>query len=198
VPQCLNTVLFLVSCTDNSDHNCYCPNTIFIESIMTCIYAHGETDTIISQAVVFIQGLCAAYVPVNPGIVTCASVTSYVTPTVTVTVPAVYTTITYDATTVVPCTDDSGNEIPSSYTTLTISTQMSYPQIGLTTGPAGVGFIPVATPQAQVAPTSYAAKPTGTGSYTPGKPTTVVTAGAGRNAGAAFAGMVVMVVAALL
>jgi len=204
VPQCLNTFLFLVqTCKDNSDHACYCPSTIFIESIFSCVYAHGETDTIISEAIIFVQGLCAPYVPVNPGIVTCATPTAYITPTLTYSVPqATYTTVTVTATTVVPCTDDKGIEIPGSSTTSVYPTYVPVPQVGLITGPSGgVGFVPVATPvQAGVVkPTSsFAAKPTGTGSFTPSKPTGVVTAGAGRNGAFAAAGLVAAAVAALL
>jgi len=200
VPQCLNTFLFLVeTCKDNSDHGCYCPSTIFIESIFSCVYAHGETDTIISEAIIFIQGLCAPYVPVNPGVITCATPTSYITPTLTYSVPdATYTTITYTATDVVPCTDDKGIEIPGSSTTTVYPTYVPIPQVGLITGPAGgVGFVPVATPvQAGVVNPTTAARPTATGTATGSRP--IVTAGAGRNGAFAAAGLVAAAVAALL
>ncbi len=130
VPQCLNTWLFVVSCADNTDHACYCPSEIFVENVFTCIYAHGETDTIVSQAVIFFQGICAPYVPANPAIATGATVTSYITVTAapsTTLPPAVYTTVTVQATTVVPCTDSAGAVIPGSSSTVVVSTAQSTP-----------------------------------------------------------------------
>jgi len=206
VPQCINTFLFTKTCKDNTDVACYCPDTVFVENIFTCIYAHGESDTIVSEAILFFQGICAPYVPKCPAIVTGASVTSYITVTQTPQVTATYTTITYQATTTVPCTDSQGVTIPNSYSTTVISTVQSYPQINFTTGTAGtVGIIPVTTPvQAGVdtsTPTPTAATtlslptPVGTGGLSsPTGGVVTVNAGGRTSAGLGLAGAAVMAV----
>ncbi|KAK3991216.1 hypothetical protein QBC44DRAFT_263292 [Cladorrhinum sp. PSN332] len=138
VPSCLNTFLFSVGCQDNTDTECYCPDAIFVKSVYDCLYAHGESDQIISEAVIFFQGICAPWVDKNPAVVTAPTVTSYITVTAAPTVAPVYTTIVIDATTVEPCTDDAGEIIPGSSTTVVIATTVPVPQVGFTTGTAGV------------------------------------------------------------
>jgi hypothetical protein len=194
VPKCLNTFLFDVKCKDNSDHTCYCPDAIFVKNVMECLFAHGESDTIISEAVIFFQGICAPFVPTNPGIVT--GVPTYVTVTAppTAIVP-IFTTVTVDATTVLPCTDDAGEVIPSSSTTSTIFTTLTLPQVGFTTQSGSVGVIPVTLPPFPVeTPKGPIGAPGGPGFFTTAAPTgpigtggvrpvptgAVVTAGSGR------------------
>lgn len=151
VPSCLNTFLFTTGCTDNTDAECYCPDATFVKNVYDCLYAHGETDEIIAEAVSYFQGICGRWVDQNPGIATDATVTTYITVTATPTVAPVYTTIVVDATTVVPCTDDAGQVIPSSSTTVTVSTSMTVPQVDFTTHPAGdVDVIPITTAPAPV------------------------------------------------
>ncbi len=217
VAQCLNTWLFSVTCSDNTDHGCYCPNEVFVENVFTCFYAHGETDTVISQAVLFFQGLCAQYVPSNPAVVTGATITSYITPTATPTYSAVYTTITLVATTTVPCTDEAGSTIAGSSSTLVYTTAMTAPQVGFSTYPTGgVGVVPITVPveagvtnspqttityaspvgggaSGTASSTGYLVAPTST-------PTgTVVTVnGSGRNSAFALAGLLVMAAVAAI
>ncbi|KAK4181225.1 hypothetical protein QBC36DRAFT_175799 [Triangularia setosa] len=138
VPSCLNTFLFQVGCSDNTDAGCYCPDALFVKNVYDCLYAHGGSDQIISEAVIFFQGLCAPWAGGNPAVVTAPTVTTYLTITATPTVAPVYTTITIDTTTVVPCTDEAGVEIPGSSTTVVIATTVPVPEIGFTTGTAGV------------------------------------------------------------
>ncbi|KAK3367036.1 hypothetical protein B0T24DRAFT_378887 [Lasiosphaeria ovina] len=212
VPSCLSTFILSVGCSDNSDSSCYCPDEIFVKNIFNCIYAHGATDQIVSEAVIFFQGICAQYVPTNPAIATGATVTTYITVSATPTAVApVYTTITVDQTVVVPCTDSAGVTIPSSSTTVTISTTLSVPQVGFTTGTAGsVGLIPVTTPPAVAssvpglvtAPATgvITAGPVGTGSFRPSATQPgFVTAGSGRvNAGLGLAlGMALLAIVGL-
>ncbi|KAK0717118.1 hypothetical protein B0T26DRAFT_675480 [Lasiosphaeria miniovina] len=212
VPSCLSTFMFSVGCSDNSDSRCYCPDEIFVKNIFNCIYAHGATDQIVSEAVIFFQGICAQYVPTNPAIATGATVTTYITVSATPTAVApVYTTITVDQTVVVPCTDSAGVTIPSSSTTVTISTTLSVPQVGFSTGTAGsVGLIPVTTPPAVAssvpglvtAPATgvITAGPVGTGSFRPSATQPgFVTAGSGRvNAGLSLAlGMTLLAILGL-
>ncbi|KAK0729852.1 hypothetical protein B0H67DRAFT_638423 [Lasiosphaeris hirsuta] len=196
VPACLNTFLFSVGCSDNSDTRCYCPDSIFVKNIFECIYAHGETDQVVSEAVIFFQGICAPWAPSNPEIATGATVTTYITVTAAPTsVAPIYTTVIIDATTIVPCTDSEGVEIPSSSSTVVVSTTVTLPQVGFTTGSAGsVGVVPVtAAPQAIVTPgagpitSTPATAPAGTGGFRPTTTGGFVTAGSGRvSAGLGF------------
>lgn len=195
VPSCLNTFLFQVDCADNTDSACYCPNEIFVTSIFDCIFAHGETAEIVTEAVIYVQGLCAPYIPQNPGIATGATVTSYVTPTVTVTPSAVYTTVSVDITTVVPCTNANGETISASSTTAVMQTTLTVPQIGFTTNSGGsVGVIPVSTystpaataPAVITAVTTPAPAASVPANTTKSSPTGVVTVNGGGRVGAGF------------
>ncbi|KAI5867831.1 hypothetical protein GGS23DRAFT_199925 [Durotheca rogersii] len=133
VPSCLNTWLFVVGCKDNTDSACYCPDTTFVKNIFTCLYAHGETDQVISEAISYFQGICAPFVPTNPGIATGAeTITTVLTATPTAP-PASVTTIEIATTVVVPCTNEVGEEIPSSSSTVTIHTSLTVPGIVFTT-----------------------------------------------------------------
>ncbi|KAK4162482.1 hypothetical protein QBC43DRAFT_76379 [Cladorrhinum sp. PSN259] len=144
VPSCLNTFMFSLGCKDNTDTECYCPDAIFVKNIYDCLYAHGESDQIISEAVIFFQGICAPWVDKNPAVITAPTVTSYITVTAAPTIAPVYTTIVIDATTVEPCTDDAGEIIPGSSTTVIVATTVPVPQVGFTTGTAGVvDIIPI-------------------------------------------------------
>ncbi|KAI0431983.1 hypothetical protein F5Y09DRAFT_171359 [Xylaria sp. FL1042] len=220
VPSCLNTWMFSVGCKDNTESSCYCPDNAFVNNIFACLYAHGESDEVISEAVSYFQGICAPFVPSNPGIATGAETITTVL-TVTPTSIASYTTISVIATTVVPCTDSVGEVIPSSSSTVVISTAMTVPQVIFTTYPASgaasssvaviPGTYPVATPTATSAAVSVP-YPTGSavttfttspsaGGYpvsTPATTSPIATAGASRmGAGLGFLGIVVMAVAAL-
>ncbi|KAI1124214.1 hypothetical protein F5Y10DRAFT_34521 [Nemania abortiva] len=219
VPSCLNTWMFSVGCKDNTESSCYCPDNAFVNNIFACLYAHGESDEVISEAVSYFQGICAPYVPTNPGIATGAETITTVL-TVTPTSIASYTTITVIATTAVPCTDSVGEVIPSSSSVVTISTAMTVPQVIFTTvsatgaGSSSVAIIPGTYPVATPPPTSGGVAPpyptsaaitTFSTSPSAGFPATtaattspIATAGASRiGAGLGFLGAVVMAVAAL-
>ncbi|KAK7756627.1 hypothetical protein SLS62_001464 [Diatrype stigma] len=208
VPSCLNTWLSTIGCTDNTDSACYCPDSTFVDNVFDCLYSHGESDEDISEAISYFQGICAPHASQNPGIVTYpATITTILTATATAPPTAVYTTIEVVATTVVPCTGSAGE---SSSSTVTISTQVSVPDVGFTTvsnsaGSTSVVFVPgpttapvaVGTTPAAVAPSTTAAEtapyPTGvfttlttpapiagTGSVYPTSTPSIVTAGAAR------------------
>ncbi|KAK8042152.1 adhesin protein mad1 protein [Apiospora rasikravindrae] len=225
VPSCLNTWMFSVGCKDNTDAACYCPDSKFTKAIYECMAAHGDSQETIADAIEYFKGICAPFIPTNPGIATGADHLTYITAKPTPVPSATYTTILVTATTVVPVTDDAGAEITSSSSTVTISTTMTVPQIAITTGEAGaaepsVGVVP-GTYVAQPAPTATVpagptgnnggaapypttmvpAKPTGTGAVYPTaapSQTAPVTAGAGRvGSGMAFAAIVAAVAAAL-
>jgi hypothetical protein len=213
VPSCLNTFLFTIGCSDNTDAACYCPDATFIKNVYDCLYAHGETDAIVAEAVAYFQGICGKWVNENPAIATGATVTTYITVTAQPTVAPVYTTVIVDVTTVVPCTDDAGVVIPSSSTTVTVSTSMTVPQVDFTTGSTGgVDIIPItAVPAVTPAPSSGApgavittngttlTVPTGTGSLRPTTTSAIATAGGGRvTASFGLAGVVALVAAVAL
>lgn len=213
--------MFSVGCKDNTESACYCPDNDFVNNIFACLYAHGESDEVISNAVSYFQGICAPFVPSNPGIATGAETITTVL-TVTPTSIASYTTIQVIATTVVPCTDNVGEIIPSSSSTVVVSTAMTVPQVIFTTISAtgtdssSVAVIPGTYPAATATPTptsgglptpyptsgaitTFTTSPSA--SYpvsTPATTSTIATAGASRiGAGLGFLGMVAMAVAAL-
>jgi hypothetical protein len=204
--------MFNVGCSDNTDAACYCPDATFVKNVFDCLYAHGESDQIVAEAVAYFQGICGKWVNQNPGIATDATVTTYITVTAAPTVAPVYTTIIVEATTVVPCTDDAGQVIPSSSTTVVINTSMTVPQVDFTTGPAGgVNIIPITAVPAVtgtagsggdvVATTSSTVSvPTGTGSLRPTTSGVFVVPGAANRAGASFglAGAVALLAAIAL
>jgi hypothetical protein len=183
VPSCLNTFMYQVQCRDNTDSACFCPDSAFTQNVFECLYAHGASDEEISEAISYFQGICAPYATENPGIVTCpGTITNILTAAPTPAPTAVYTTIEVVATTVVPCTDEAGVEIPSSSTTVTESYTVSVPDVAFTTvtdtpGATDVVVVPgpavtataTAAPSAGpslVAPTT-APLPTGTGAAAP-------------------------------
>ena len=208
VPSCLNTFLFNVGCADNTDAACYCPDATFVKNVYDCLYAHGPSDAVIAEAVAYFQGICGKWVNQNPAIATDATVTTYITVTAAPTIAPVYTTVIVDVTTVVPCTNDAGEVIPSSSSTVTISTTMTVPQVDFTTAPSGgVGVIPITAPPAATTGTGTGSSPaattvtkaTGTGALRPSS-TGVVVVGAGGRVTASFglaAAAVLAVVAAL-
>jgi hypothetical protein len=207
-----------VGCVDNADAACYCPDSTFVQNVYQCLYAHGDTDETVAEAIQYFQGICGSYVGSNPAVATGASLTTYLTATATP--PASATTIVVQQTTVVPCTNSAGEIVPSSSSTITVSTVMTVPQVALTTvtGPSttAVGVVPVASyvtsaaispPGAPAAggsplyPTGKAPSASGVAKGTTAlvpsaSPTTVVTAGAGKT-GASLAAAFLAVAAVL-
>jgi hypothetical protein len=145
VPQCLNTFLYLVKeCKDNSDSQCYCPKKDYVDEVFKCLYAHGSSDDVIAEAVSFFQGVCAPYIPQNPGIATGADeVTAIITVTGTPTVTSVpYTTVVVVETVTEPCVTD-GTTIEGSSTIVTVSTEVTIPQVTIPTLTPAVPTKPV-------------------------------------------------------
>ncbi|KAF2457942.1 hypothetical protein BDY21DRAFT_343205 [Lineolata rhizophorae] len=76
LPQCMNTWMFETDCSDNADFSCYCRNTDFTSKVIECVSAWVDDDSIIQEALSYFVGICAEFVPENPGIVTdCPSFT---------------------------------------------------------------------------------------------------------------------------
>ncbi|KAF2268120.1 hypothetical protein CC78DRAFT_36891 [Lojkania enalia] len=70
LPKCMNTWLELKSeCKDNTDVNCYCGNKDFTKNVIDCVAAWA-TDEETKQALSYLIGICASYVPQNPGLIT--------------------------------------------------------------------------------------------------------------------------------
>ncbi|KAF7561173.1 hypothetical protein G7046_g2996 [Stylonectria norvegica] len=183
VPSCLNTFLYLVDhCKDNTDVACYCPDKDYVDSIFQCLYAHGESDDVVSEAVSFFQGICAPYVGSNPGIATGAdSVTTIITVTGTPTVTSAhYTTVVVATTITEPCITE-GSTIVGSSTVRTISTEITVPQVGFTTASTGAstGVEVIAPPTA----TATAPVATGPAGSAPNAPAPTAPAGSSAAAG---------------
>jgi len=195
VPSCLNTWLFSIACLDNTDVGCYCPDVAFVQNIFTCIYAYGETDIVISQAVFFFQGICAPHAPHNPAIITGAdTITKVITVTEKPTVSVAYTTVVATVTDVVPCSTD-GTAIEGSSTTTIYAQTAEIPEVGFQTGDAGEVGVVAASPQAVVAeptsgdsypPTTLAVQPTGAAPEGT-RPSPIQVAGAGKVVGSGVA-----------
>ncbi|KIX03038.1 uncharacterized protein Z518_06588 [Rhinocladiella mackenziei CBS 650.93] len=71
LPRCLNTWLSLVpTCSSNSDVNCFCPSADIISNVQACVSAWAGSDDEITAALSYLAGICADFVPQNPGICT--------------------------------------------------------------------------------------------------------------------------------
>lgn len=226
VPACISTWNFVVGCVDNADASCYCPDANFVQNVYQCLYAYGDSDETVAEAVQYFQGICGSYAGNNPAVATGASLTTYLTATATP--PASATTIVVHQTTVVPCTNSAGEVLPSSSSTVTVSTVLTVPQVALTTYTASsatqVGVVPVSSYPASAVETAGAVSPSAGSPGTPGgeapiyptgsspsksgvaqgttalvpsaSQTTVVTAGAGKT-GASLGAAFLAVVAVL-
>lgn len=144
-------------CSGATDAKCYCPSEEIIQDVFVCVGSNGDDNETVAQAIVYIQGVCAASVRGNPGIVTCAaSITSTLGASATSVPSAVYTTVSATYTTQVACTDKNGNAIPGS-TITTVSTDVAtVPQCSFATGDAGSGSVVVAVSVTAAIPSSTA------------------------------------------
>ncbi|KAB8230487.1 hypothetical protein ETB97_012521 [Aspergillus alliaceus] len=146
VPKCINTWLpLLPKCKSNAEPGCFCPNPEFTDKVISCIQAWGASKEEIQAALSYFTGICAAWVPGNPGIVTG--------------VPSTITLIPAPAPTGVAPVGSSGTSAPPKptaapavpATTITYSTYtVTVPQVTFTTGTSGhsttVGLIPGPAP----------------------------------------------------
>ncbi|KAH8655598.1 hypothetical protein BX600DRAFT_515369 [Xylariales sp. PMI_506] len=144
VPSCLNTWMFSVSCSDNTDTACYCPDVAFVENIFTCMYAYGQTDEIIFEAINYFQGICAPYASFNPAIITgAATITAILAVTPTSAPAGAYTTVDLTTTTTIPCTIRNDSNITCFGSTITISTAMTAPYVAfMTFGISDISLVP--------------------------------------------------------
>jgi hypothetical protein len=70
LPQCLNTWMYQTGCKDNSNFECYCEQADYTKNVIECVTAHGASSTEIQEALSYLIGICAAFVPKNPGLIT--------------------------------------------------------------------------------------------------------------------------------
>ncbi|KAH7041925.1 hypothetical protein B0J12DRAFT_731005 [Macrophomina phaseolina] len=70
LPKCLNSWISKVGCKGNTDSDCYCKEADFTKKVIDCVTAWGASDSEISEALSYLTGICAAYVPSNPGLIT--------------------------------------------------------------------------------------------------------------------------------
>ncbi|OBT49872.1 hypothetical protein VE04_09499 [Pseudogymnoascus sp. 24MN13] len=129
LPQCIKTWL-PAGCKSNSDIACFCPKADFTKNLFECLTSFGATDAEINEAAEFFQGICAPYVPTNPGIITDCPDKGAVETTKPHTGPV--TTIVVETTVTVPC-EPTGTATETTFTVTTISTQVI-----VVTGPATV------------------------------------------------------------
>jgi hypothetical protein len=73
--------MYETGCKDNTDSDCYCKDAQFIKHVMGCISAWSGSSSDTSAAASQLMGICAAYVPSNPAIITACPSTVTPAPT---------------------------------------------------------------------------------------------------------------------
>ena len=104
LPRCLKTWMFLTTCENNTDHNCFCGNKQLITNVMECLTAWSASKSEIQAAVSYLMGICAAHIPKNPAIITACP--SGITPAATTTATVTRTGRTQPCTTITYSTSD--------------------------------------------------------------------------------------------
>jgi len=62
--------MFNTTCKDNTDSTCYCKDEKLVLSVYQCLSAWGGDDSEIQAAITYLVGVCAPFIPSNPGIIT--------------------------------------------------------------------------------------------------------------------------------
>lgn len=179
------------SCRSNSDHACFCPSADFIANVQDCVSAWSTSDTEITAALSYLAGICADFLPQNPGI--CTGVPSTITlvpETSTVTATETVTAGNGRGTRPPVGPPSGGFNIPVTTLTLvqtrggeTVTTAYTVPQVEfVTTEPTGTATVPAvglvpAVPALATGTGSSSGSGSGSGSGAPGAP------GAGNGAG---------------
>jgi hypothetical protein len=187
LPTCMNTWLQISTedCKDNTATDCYCKNPKFTKNVIDCVQARCDTDEQTKKELQYLVGICASYVPQNPGLVTdCPNDTFNNTPaTPTGGVRSTGAPVNTPA--------PSGTPAPSMPVTTIVygSTSLTVPQVHFTTETpvagatptAPVGLVPGVAPPQTPATTTAAPYPigstlrpsflpTGTGAVRPSSP----------------------------
>ncbi|KAF2500428.1 hypothetical protein BU16DRAFT_547288 [Lophium mytilinum] len=114
LPKCLNTWIITSECKDNTDFSCYCKNAGFTKSVIDCVSAWGADSSEVQAALSYLVGICAPFVPQNPGLITNCPSTVTLGPTPAQT-PA-YTAPAVPATTLLIITSFSSAVVPGAST----------------------------------------------------------------------------------
>ncbi|KAK5071265.1 hypothetical protein LTR64_007768 [Lithohypha guttulata] len=138
LPRCFSTWMQKAgSCSSNSDISCFCPSPDFISSVQDCVSAWGGSDANVQAAFSYLAGICADFVPKNPGI--CTGIPSSITlvprPT-----PAPSTSVPVTGGSGAPPAPTKPAEIPSTVITFTrtetstiITQTVTVPQVSFNT-----------------------------------------------------------------
>ncbi|KAH8655649.1 hypothetical protein BX600DRAFT_515390 [Xylariales sp. PMI_506] len=98
------------------------------------MYAYGQTDEIIFEAINYFQCICAPYAYCNPAIITGAATVTAILAAAPTSAPAgAYTTVDLTTTTIIPCTTQNDSDITCLGSTITISTAMTAPYVAFMT-----------------------------------------------------------------
>ncbi|KAF2424260.1 hypothetical protein EJ08DRAFT_664076 [Tothia fuscella] len=130
LPQCLNTWIGMTDCKDNSDYDCYCKKAEYTKQVIQCVSSYGLDTNEIQKALSYFVGICAAYVPENPGLITdCPS---------SIPLTGAPTPLAASSTPVAPIVSSSGPAVPPVVlTTVIVSTSVSTCEVGQTITQAG-------------------------------------------------------------
>ncbi|GIJ87917.1 hypothetical protein Asppvi_006830 [Aspergillus pseudoviridinutans] len=160
VPKCINTWLSLLpKCNSNSDASCFCPSSEFTDKVIACVQSWGASQSEVQAALSYFTGICAAYVPQNPGIVTAIPTTITLVPTVTPTGVNAVTAQPTGGATATPTGAAAVTPAPHASsapcTTITYSSYtVTVPQVAFSTATGGstttVGLIPGPAPTSGV------------------------------------------------
>ncbi|KAE8149752.1 hypothetical protein BDV25DRAFT_155808 [Aspergillus avenaceus] len=159
VPKCINTWLGVPKCDSNAATSCFCPSQEFTDKVIACIQAWGGSKEEVQSALSYFAGICAAFVPGNPGIVTAipSTITLIPTPGRSGVSPVTGTGVASKPTAApgsgAPSNGTPGKGSPGNGAPGTIITYSTYtvtvPQVTFSTGISGgstiVGLIPAPT-----------------------------------------------------
>ncbi|GFF41417.1 extracellular serine-threonine rich protein [Aspergillus udagawae] len=160
VPKCINTWLSLLpKCNSNSDASCFCPSSEFTDKVIACVQSWGASQSEVQAALSYFTGICAAYVPKNPGIVTAIPSTITLVPTINPTGADAVTAQPTGGATATPTGGAAVTPAPQApsapCTTITYSSYtVTVPQVAFSTATSGstttVGLIPGPAPTSGV------------------------------------------------
>lgn len=158
VPSCINTFLMMdnmgTKCKNNLDVDCFCSKEKFTQVLYSCFYARRENDDEFIKAQLFLQGMCAQFIPKNPNIATGGQA---ITSIITVTGTPRYEHTDY-TTVMVPNTISEGS------TTKVVTSTLAIPNIALpTSGPGAPTSVPASPETDKTEGPSSSESPSGSG-----------------------------------
>lgn len=159
-------------CKSNSDSKCLCPSSDYISKVQQCVTSWGKDDKEVQDALSYLVGICADFIPQNPGI--CTNVPTTIT--LTQNPPADKATVVPVTTITYTVTYTTSDKVESKENVVTV------PQVGFytdSTAPAAPGATVTANVGLVPAPASSTqAGPANTGSATTSGPIATFTGAA--------------------